>query len=429
MIPQLLTPELAAGLPGPDWLVARRTRAATVAQGLPAPTPEAEEWRYSRILDLPGDRIVAVPVELPPGTGVPPAAADLLARLGESCGHIVTVDGVVASKMGCADATAAGVEFGPAGEATPLGAVMSEPHDALAAWNDALTVAPLVLDVPAGVRLASPFVVVHHVAGDATASFPRLVVRAGEASSVAVVEAFVSDEVVALSVPVTEVVVERGAHVRHSVVQDLGARVWQVGALLADVGQEATFESAVAAVGAEYGRLRVDCRLSGRGAAGNVAATYLGGGSQMIDLRTFQDHVAPDTTSDLYFKGAVGDRSHSVYSGLIHIRPGARGTNATQSNRVVKLSEHAWAESVPNLEIENNDVRCSHASAVGPVDVDQRFYLESRGVPPTAAGRLIVRGFFDEAMAHFPVPEVVAPVAARLSDELDRSLSAPAVAG
>ena len=126
----------------------------------------------------------------------------------------------------------------------------------------------------------------------------------------------------------------------------------------------------------------------------------------MLDLRTFQEHRAPDTTSNLLFKGGVSDHSHSVYTGLIRILPDGRGSNAFQTNRNLKLSEHAWAESVPNLEIENNDVHCSHASTVGPVDEDQRFYLESRGVPTRAAERLIVGGFFDEVLDAFPVAAV-----------------------
>ena len=138
----------------------------------------------------------------------------------------------------------------------------------------------------------------------------------------------------------------------------------------------------MAAFGGEYARLRTDCRLVGRGASGNLVSLYFGDGHQMLDFRTFQDHAAPDTTSDLLFKGAVDDDSHSVYTGLIRVRPTARGTNAFQTNRNIKLSDRAWAESVPNLEIENNDVRCSHASTVGPIDDEQRFYLESRGVPP-----------------------------------------------
>ena len=111
-------------------------------------------------------------------------------------------------------------------------------------------------------------------------------------------------------------------------------------------------------------------------------AAYFAEQRQMHDFRTLQDHAAPKTTSDLLFKGAVAGRARSVYSGLIRVRKEAPGTTAFQTNRNLKLGEGAWADSVPNLEIDTNDVRCSHASAVGPVDAEQRFYLESRGVPP-----------------------------------------------
>jgi len=130
--------------------------------------------------------------------------------------------------------------------------------------------------------------------------------------------------------------------------------------------------------------------------------------------------VAPKTTSDLLFKGAVEDDARSVYTGLIHIGKQAKGSAAFQTNRNIKLSEGAWAESVPNLDIENNDVRCSHASAVGPIDEEQRFYLESRGVPPAVAERLIVLGFFAEVIERLPVPAVAAELRQQVSDKLDR---------
>jgi Fe-S cluster assembly protein SufD len=201
-------------------------------------------------------------------------------------------------------------------------------------------------------------------------------------------------------------------------VQVLGPRVTQIGRFSARVGQQATLDAGHAALGGSYARMRFDCGLEGRGATGNLSALYLGGGTGMHDLRTFQSHDAPDTTCDLVFKGAVDDAAHAVYTGLIRISPDGRGSNADQSNRIVKLSPDAWAESVPNLEIEHNDVRCSHASAVGPIDPDQRFYLESRGVPPVVTERLVVAGFFEEVLTIMGEPAVAAfvrgEVAARL---------------
>jgi Fe-S cluster assembly protein SufD len=175
----------------------------------------------------------------------------------------------------------------------------------------------------------------------------------------------------------------------------------------------------VVALGGSYARVRTDSRITGKGGTAELTAVYFADGDRMHDFRTLQDHAAPSSTSDLLFKGAVQDRGRSVYSGLIRVRKEARGTNAFQTNRNLVLSEGAGAESVPNLEIETDDVRCSHASAVGPIDDEHRYYLESRGVPPEVAERLIVLGFFSEVLDRLPTPELVdglrATVAGRLA--------------
>jgi Fe-S cluster assembly protein SufD len=194
--------------------------------------------------------------------------------------------------------------------------------------------------------------------------------------------------------------------------------VWQLGYQASRVGRDATLSSAVVALGGDYARVRTDSRLAGQGGTSNLVAVYFGDGDQTHDFRTLQDHEGPKTTSDLLFKGAVEDRSHSVYTGLIRVRPGAAGTNAFQTNRNLVLSQGAHADSVPNLEIEDNDVRCSHASAVGPVDEDQRYYLEARGVPPEVADRLIVLGFFDEVIERTPVPGLRELLRRALADKL-----------
>ena len=162
------------------------------------------------------------------------------------------------------------------------------------------------------------------------------------------------------------------------------------------------------ALGGDYARVRSDSVLEGPGGDSELLAAYFGAGDQMHDLRTVQHHAAPRTRSDLLFKGVVANRAHSVYSGLIRVEKGAKGTNAFQTNRNLVLSEGAQADSVPNLEIEDNDVRCSHASAVGPIDESERFYLESRGVPPHVAERLIALGFMEDVLERFPVMGMLA---------------------
>jgi Fe-S cluster assembly protein SufD len=293
------------------------------------------------------------------------------------------------------------------GHAGVVGAALAEPPDVFATLNDAFVAEPVVVDVPAGVVVPGPVVVVHLTEGERVAAFPRLAVRAGDDSEVSVLEIQASGTGAALVVPVTEILVGRAARVGHVTVQQLGLATWQLGLQVSQVAAEATIRTTSVGFGGDYARLRTDCRMLGRGATGELDAVYFGEGTQTLDFRTFQDHVAPDCTSNLLFKGAVGGQSRSVYTGMIRVGKQARGTNAFQTNRNVKLSEGAWAESVPNLVIENNDVRCSHASAVGPVDEDQRFYLESRGVPTDEAERLIVAGFFDEVLSRLPVAPVV----------------------
>ena len=123
----------------------------------------------------------------------------------------------------------------------------------------------------------------------------------------------------------------------------------------------------------------------------------------MHDFRTLQEHAAPRTTSDLLFKGAVQDTAKSVYTGLIKIHNNAKGSVAYQTNRNLTLSHGAWAESVPNLEIETNDVKCSHASTVGPIDEDQLFYLMSRGMTEDEAMAMVVRGFVEPIARELPM--------------------------
>ena len=420
-------------LGGPDWLRRRRSDAAQAAAEFPLPSVEAEEWRYSRIAELDLSRY-GLREDLAPADGpetepavTPDEVGELLADLGSLSGVVVLVDGRIVHSEVDGGVWDAGVRFGAAaddavGGEVVLGSAMAEPVDLFALYNDALSEQPIALDVPRGVTVDHPFVVVSYLSTDTVAVLPRLSVRAGGNSQVSVMEVLLSADIDALAVPLTEISVGTAARVSYAALQDLGTRVWELGSFVADVGRDATLSAGVAAIGGDYARLRLDCRLSGRGATGNLSSVYFGDGDQMLDLRTYQEHAAADTTSNLLFKGGVSDRSHSVYTGLIRIRPDARGSNAFQTNRNLKLSDHAWAESVPNLEIENNDVHCSHASTVGPVDEDQRFYLESRGVPTVVAERLIVGGFFDEVLDSLAVPALAPAVSRRLDAMLDRNL-------
>ncbi len=402
-----MTPDAAAALVGPDWLRSRRRSAAErfVAAGLPSAAEEV--WRYSRVDEI--DLETASPAG--PGGAPPPSSAVRPA--------VVLVDGRLQSTEDRAGVEIVTIAEAKGGEEA-LGGVLGEAPDAFAELNTAFAPDPLLIRVTPGTIVDQPIVVQVHAATPGAVTFPRLVVEIGADAQATVAEIQTSVPGAGLVVAVTEIAVADAARVRHMTVQDHDPGTWQVATQSSRVGQSADFLAAGAALGGAYTRLRTDCRLAGRGATGTLLAAYLGQGDQMLDFRTFQDHAAPDTTSELLFKGALADHSRSVYTGLIRVRPNARGTEAFQTNRNLKLSEHAWAESVPNLEIENNDVKCSHASAVGPVDPEQRFYLESRGVPTEEAEKLIVAGFFDDVLARFPDQAVADKVRREIAGTLEK---------
>ena len=360
----------------------------------------------------------------PPPTDGPAELAPLLEAVGRRAGLVLLRNGAIAAVSLSPDLAQKGVVVGPLGALADgddlLGGV-ARPVDAFVDLGTAFLDDGVVVRVPRRVVVEDPIVVVNWLDEGAhgLALFPRLVVQAGEGAQVTVLDHLGgAPGVAALVAPVVELEVGDAAHLGYLAVQELGHQTWQIGYHASRVGRDATLTSSVVALGGGYARVRTDSQLAGQGGESYLLAAYFGDGTQMHDFRTEQDHAAPKTTSDLLFKGAVEDEAHAVYSGLIRVRKGAGGTNAVQTNRNLVLTEGARADSVPNLEIEENDVRCAHASAVGPVDEDQLYYLEARGVPPEVAERLIVLGFFDDVIGRAPVPalrpRLRAAVAAKL---------------
>ncbi len=402
-------------LGGPSWLAFRREQALQRFFEAPTPTGDEDAWRYSRIGQLTLGRFVPA---VHPGTGagrdeLPGLARRLLADLGAVGGLVVTRDGFpVRTELG-ERASEAGVRLGPASRDLEAEALMGDvintfplaTADGFAALADAFAPEAVVLRVPSGVEIAEPILIVHVMGDPASdgrpaAVFPRTLVHLEESSQASVIELLVSPdgEEPVLVLPTTELSVSAAARLSHDLVQQLGSKAWQLGRLAARAGRDATLRSFQASLGGSYARAQTDSILTGQGGSTQLLAAFFGDGNQMHDFRTLQEHAAPRTTSDLVFKGAVAGTSRSVYNGLIKMRKGAKGASAFQTNRNLVLSDGAHADSVPNLDIEENDVRCSHASAVGPVDEEQRFYLESRGVPAKVAERLILLGFFAELL-------------------------------
>ncbi len=397
------------------------------------PTTEEEIWRYSRIAGLDLDRFRPVPVEQlgQPGDEAAPGGGPIAAEAGERSGLVVVRNGRVVHHSLDEDLVAKGVQV--CGLATceqadvedVLGVCSDASPDAFTVLHDAFLAGGAVVKVPAGVVVPKPIVVLHWSQGDGLASFPHTLVVAGESAEVTVFDRFGSTHTHSADSPhlvdaVVELVLGDNSHVRYVSVQEHGPNTWQIALQRAHIGRDATLRSSAVALGGHYARLRSESLLDHEGGESDLTAVYFGDGDQMLDFRTLQDHVAPRTRSDLLFKGAVEDHAHSVYSGLVRIRPGAQHSRAYQTNRNLVLTEGAEAMSVPNLEIEADDVQCSHASTVGPIDDDQLYYLATRGIPPDEAERLIVLGFFDDVFERLPLPSLVAPLRRSVIEKIER---------
>ena len=353
----------------PIWFEQWRSAAITRLGEPVLPSTDEEVWRYSRVAEL--DLASWAAPARAQDASVPDGAQAVLASLEAPAAVVVVRNGSVVHRHMAEGWAEQGVYVGPIldapAAASPqdlLGSVAAEGPDVFATINDVNLIDPVLVWVPAGVTVDRPIVVIDWIDAEGVIVAPRLVVRLGADADARVLEWHGSDDVAAFVTSLVELDLDHAARLGFGSVQQRGSRVWQIASQVSRVAADATLDSAQVALGADYGRTRTDCRLVGRGATGNLRAVYFGEGTQTLDFRTFQQHAAPDTTSNLLFKGVVDDNSRSVYTGLIKVEKDARGTNAHQTNRNIKLSEHAWAESVPNLEIETNDVRCSHASTV-----------------------------------------------------------------
>ncbi len=398
---------------GPDWLRAARQGAQERYEASTLPTESEEVWRYSRIADL---DVASFTPTAPSWTEIPEAVRPIVDAIGARSALVVGGQPV--------GPVAEGLTIGVSETPAPLGEIAGEP-DAFVVLNTSL-VDLLSMRVGKGTVLADPVVVVTWVDGDEASFFPRTLVTVETGGDATIIEILASPDTTSLVVPVTEVDVADGGRLKYITVQVLGPRVWQVGTQSSRLGRDADFLSYNVALGGDYARVRSESRLVGNGGTSRLLAMFFGAGRQMHDFATVQFHEGKHTTSDLLFKGAVADSSHSVYRGLIRVEKGAAGTNAFQTNRNLVLGEGAHADSVPTLEIEENDVRCSHASAVGPIDEEQRFYLESRGVPPEQADRLIVSGFLDDVLEKLPAPSLIGWLRAALAERQAAALGVPA---
>jgi Fe-S cluster assembly protein SufD len=225
----------------------------------------------------------------------------------------------------------------------------------------------------------------------------------------------------ALSNGIVELFLAPGSRLRYVAIQDWGSGMTHVAVQRAHLERDSELRSLGVAFGASLSRAEVESVLEGDGSSSEMLGVYFAGGDQHFDHRSIQDHVGSMTASDLLYKGVLKGHARTVYSGTVIIQKGAHKCDAYQTNRNILLSEHAKADSIPNLEILSNDpVRCGHAASVGPVDDDTLFYIQSRGIPFDEAQKLVVLGFFQEVLDRVTIPEVRAGLEAAIAAELDQ---------
>jgi len=411
---------------GPDWLRERRLAAWDVYERTPLPTTQMEEWRYTDVALLKLDE-----VELEEAGGDAGSAdTGLLGLTGDAAGRALQVGSRLVEAEVAEDLRERGVivmDLAAAAEAHPdlvepyLG-TQAVPADLgkFAALNGALWSAGVFVYVPRGVRIEQPIRIGRWLERPGVAVLPRTLLVADEGSQVALVETFASPDfdAPALSCGAVEVYARAGANVQYVGLQRWGLGVRHVSTQRTIAERDANLDTLVVNLGASVARVDLAARLEGPGARSDMLGLYFASGDQHFDHNTRQDHVVPHAHSDLLYKGALYDEAHTVFRGLIKVYPKAQRTDAYQTNRNLLLSPDARAESLPNLEIEADDVRCSHGATVGHLDEEEMFYLMSRGMPRRVAERLVIFGFFGEVLERLPLPGVVEELRAAIEARL-----------
>ena len=306
-----------------------------------------------------------------------------------------------------------------------LGSLLSADDDVFVALNDAGERRGTFVYVPRGVVVEQPISLTAVQAAAGTLVNQRTLIVLEEGAQAEVWEQYLSgeDELDGVFNAVTELIVGDNAHLRYVCGQGLSEHSWIFGAQRAEVSRDASLDWVALGFGSARGHVRMETRLAGEGAEARITGAYATHGRQHIDFDSTQEHAAPNTTSDLAFRGVLQDRSSAVWKGNIIVDPGAQKTDAFQESRNLLISKRAHADAIPGLEIQANDVRCTHAAAVAQVDAEQLFYLRSHGIPEGEAKQLVIEGFLAALVERFEAGRVRELLASALESRLALVLS------
>jgi len=283
-----------------------------------------------------------------------------------------------------------------------LGNAVSHQHGFFESLNGALWTHGMYIRIPRGTVLQNPIQIVHRASDSAT--LPRIVVEIEPFASADVVEIFEGGEEQTRVVAVSELFVSPNASLRHAVVQQWNGKVRGHVTVRAMVAEDAVFRETSLALGGGMYKCDLGADLAGIGAESEIVGVSFSDRKQHMDFHTVHRHRTQKTRSRINFKAALSGKSVSAYTGLIQINADAVQSEALQESRNLMLSDKAKAHAIPELEIMTNEVQCSHAAASAPLRDDELFYLASRGVPPSDAKAILVRGFFNDVFSKIPGP-------------------------
>ncbi len=286
-----------------------------------------------------------------------------------------------------------------------MGKIVSPTEGKFAAMATALAQNGILLYVPKGVNVEAPLHSLIWGADDYSANLSHILVYLEPDSSVTYVHEFASDTLTegqSFQAANIEMYVGQNSSLRFVELQSWGRHVWNFTHERVHVDRDARVDWIFGAIGGHLTKNFAELDLIASGSVGKMSGFYFTDQNQHLDYDSQQNHLAPHTTSDLLFKGALVENSRSVWQGMIYVAPGADKTDGYQANRNLLLSRQARADSIPGLEILADDVRCTHGATVGKIDAEQIFYLMARGIPRLDAERLIVEGFFDPIMQRIP---------------------------
>ncbi|MDE1170831.1 MAG: Fe-S cluster assembly protein SufD [Verrucomicrobium sp.] len=428
-------PQADAAASAPAWWRAAQEEAWGRYEKLPAPHRKEEGWRFTDLARVATEGFrAALPVSAAARAEIEKAGGSLYGKApaGRVC---YANDTLLVHEPISKELAAQGVVFLPLAEAlrdakasallkkyfmareTGLGARRFE------ALHRAFCRAGILLYVPAGVEVKAPLQASFWLADAEAAVFPHTLIIAEDNAQVSLEVTYASTTGArgGFACVAGDVYAGAGARVRHVAVQN-----WDEKAVSLQLGSTTVEKDGHAAslhlnLGSHYARMENRSRMMGSGARSEMFSLTAAHGTQEFDQRTYQEHAAPNTTSDLLYKNALADTAHTIFAGMIRVDPGAQQTDAYQSNRNLLLSPTAQASSLPGLEIEANEVRCTHGATAGQISPEELFYMAQRGIPTPVARHLFVLGFFDEVLERLNDPELSASLHRLLEEKFARA--------